>query len=283
MTTQAPPRKASRRVQTERTEVSLSDFAAEIFELNSRSESVNGLIHGDSNVGKTWVAATCPGRTYWLVCEPGFKSAVRRGAHGHGRRIGDTATALTAIDWLKAKSNKTGKPRYDSLDWIVLDGLSTMEKRFRLGYTQEAFDASGGAKRAHRNLPDKPDYFNTQNFLLSWIPQLVDMPVNLLITAHTYKTEDGDGDPVGYPGIQGVKGETSNAISGLMDFTGYYEAKHLKSKRTGETKLIRRMWFETPPDREIRYICGDKFNALGPYMDFPTMPDILARINGDDD
>lgn len=281
MTTTTTTRR-SRRVQTERSEVSTSDFAAEIFELSGTSESINGLIHGDSNVGKTWLASTCPGRVFWLVCEPGHKSAARRGGRGHGRRISDTATALAAIDWLKAKSSKTGKPRYSSLSWIVLDGVSTMEKRFRLGYAAEAFDVSGGAKRAHRNLPDKPDYFNTQNFLLSWIPQLVDMPVNLLITAHTYKTEDGDGDPIGYPGIQGAKGETSNAISGLMDFTGYYEAKQLPNKRTGETKLIRRLWFETPPDREIRYVCGDKFDALGPHIDFPTIPGMLEKINGEE-
>ena len=269
--------KSSSRVQTERSTVSISDFAAEIEELSGSSESINGIIHGDSNVGKTWLAATCPGRTFWLVCEPGYKSAARRGGIGYGRRISDTATALTAIDWLKGK-NKAGQRRYEALDWIVLDGLSTMEKRFRLGYAAEAFDVSGGTKRTHRNLPDKPDYFNTQNFLLSWIPQLVDLPVNFLITAHTYKTEDGDGDPIAYPGIQGVKGETSNAISGLMDFTGYYEAKRYKSKRTGDARLVRRLWFETPPDREVRYICGDKFDCLGPYMDFPTIPDMLDKI-----
>lgn len=281
MTTMAPA-KGSNRVRTERQQVSISDFAAEIEELSGSSESVNGLVHGDSNVGKTWLAATCPGRVFWLVCEPGFKSAARRGGRGHGRRIADTATALAAIDWLKAPA-KNGEPRYTLLNWIVLDGLSTMEKRFRLGYTAEAFDASGGTKRAHRNLPDKPDYFNTQNFLLSWIPQLVDLPVNLLITAHTYRTESADGELFAYPGIQGVKGETSNAISGLMDFTGYYEAKRLVHKRTGETRLTRRLWFETPPDREVRYICGDKFNCLGPHMDNPTMPNILSKINGEEE
>ena len=144
MTAPTTTGRRSQRVRTERTEVSTSDFAAEIFELNGTSESINGLIHGDSNVGKTWLAATCPGRVFWLVCEPGHKSAARRGGTGHGRRIADTATALAAIDWLKAKSDKPPhRPRYMTFKWIVLDGLSTMEKRFRLGYTAEAFDTSG--------------------------------------------------------------------------------------------------------------------------------------------
>lgn len=268
------------RVQTERTTVSVSDFAAEIEELSATSESINGLIHGDSNVGKTWLAGTCPGNVFWLVCEPGYKSAARRGGTGYGRRIADTATALAAIDWLKSKHPTKDVRRYELLDWVVVDGASTMEKRFRLGYTQEAFDANPSS-RQHRNLPAKPDYFNTQNFLISWIPQLVDMPVNLLITAHTYRTERDDGELIAYPGFQGIKGETSNAISGLMDFTGYYEARRFENKRTGNSKFIRRLWFESPERNDVRYICGDKFNCLGPYIDFPTIPDMLEKINGE--
>lgn len=276
----------SSRVRTERTEVTLSDFAAELVRLEAQSESVNGLIYGDSNVGKTWLAGTCPGRTFWLVCEPGYKSAARNGAKGYGRRIADTATALAAIDWLNAPG-KTRKPRYESLDWIVLDGLSTMQDRFRLGYAAEAFDINP-EKRQHRNLPDRPDYFNTQNFLKSWIPQLVDMPVNFLITAHAYRTDDTDGgELLVFPGIQGKITETANAISGLMDFTGYYESKRLRIRDTDRTKIVRRLWFESPERKskredDVRYICGDKFNCLGPYIDDPTVPKILARINGEE-
>lgn len=272
--------KASRLVKTERSTVSLSDFQAELIKLEGASESINCMVYGDSNVGKTVLAGTCPGRQFWLIGEPGYKSAARMGARGVGKVISDTATAWTAIEWLETRN------RFEKFDWIVLDGLSTMQDRFRLAYAAEAFDANP-TKRQHRNLPDKPDYFNTQNFLKSWIPRLVDMPVNLLITAHAYRTDRTDnGELLVFPGIQGKVSETANAISGLMDFTGYFERKRVSKTIRGErrSKIVRRLWFDTPESStsdDVRYVCGDKFNALGSYMDNPTMPDILARINGE--
>src|SRR5882762_1777112 len=270
----------SSRVRTERSEVSISDFAAELVRLEDASESKNLLVYGESNVGKTVLAGTCPGKTFWLVGEPGYKSAGRHGGKGYGRVIADTATAWAAVGWLEQRE------RFRKLDWLVLDGLSTMQDRFRLAYAAEAFDINP-AKRQHRNLPDKPDYFNTQNFLKSWIPRLVDMPVNLLITAHAYRTDYTDnGELLVFPGVQGKVTETANAISGLMDVTAYFEKKRLRVRDSDEAKLVRRLWFESPERKsrkedEVRYICGDKFAALGAYMDNPTMPKLLAKIDGE--
>lgn len=283
----------SNRVRTERSIVSISDFAKELERLEDSNESKNFLVYGDSNVGKTVLAGTCPGRTFWLVGEPGYKSAGRQGSKGYARRISDTATALAAVDWLKARHK--GRPRYEMLDWLVLDGLSTMQDRFRLGYAAEAFDINP-EKRQHRNLPDRPDYFNTQNFLKAWIPQLVDMPVNLLVTAHAYRTDMTDnGELLVFPGVQGKVTETANAIAGLMDVTGYMEKRRIRSRNSDQSKEIRRLWVSSPErrskrDDEIRYICGDKFDALGKYVDFPDihegMPDgwgiptMLQMIDG---
>ena len=272
--------KTSTRVRTERTQVTMSDFASEIFRLEQGSESINGLIYGDSNAGKTVIAGTCPGKQFWLVGEPGYKAASRQGATGHGRRISDSATAWAAVDWLEQND------RFTKFDWIVLDGVTTMQDRFRLSYAAEAFDINP-EKRQHRNLPDRPDYFNTQNFLKAWIPRLVDLPCNLLITAHAYRTDlTENGELLVFPGVQGKVTETANAISGLMDFTGYLEARPVTRKSDGEKVTLRRLWFESPPARsrreqEVRYIAGDKFDCLGPYMDYPTMPKMLEKINGE--
>lgn len=276
----------SNRVTTERTTLSLSDFEAELIRLDQgEEEHVNMLVYGDSNAGKTYLAGTLPERTFWLVCEPGFKSAVRmrhaRGLPPHkgARRITNTAEAWAAVEWLRYRE------RCRKLDWLVLDGGSTMQDRFRLAYAAEAFDINP-SKRQHRNLPDRPDYFNTQNFLKSWIPSLIDLPVNLLITAHAYRTDETEnGELLVFPGFQGKVTETANAISGLMDVTGYYEARRI-ARKGGESRLVRRLWFESPArargEQEVRYIVGDKFNALGKYMDFPTMPKLMGKINGEE-
>lgn len=273
---------------TERTKLTASDFQKEIIRLSEGGEeSKNILIYGDSNAGKTVLAGTLPERTFWLVGEPGFKSAVRwRAANGlpphkGARRISNTAEAWAAVEWLEERE------RYRKLDWLVVDGATTMQDRFRLSYTQEAFDANP-AKRTHRNLPDKPDYFNTQNMLKSWFPRLIDMQVNLLVTAHAYRTnKTEDGELLVFPGFQGKTTEVSNAISGLMDVTAYMEMRRRRNKRTGETRVDRRLWFTSPSGRgadaeETRYIAGDKFMALGEYMQDPTMPSIIAMIDGEE-
>lgn len=264
-------------VVTERTGMSISDFESEIIRLDGASECTNILVYGASNAGKTVLAGTAPGKVFWLIGEPGYKSAARQGAKGHGRKIGSTAAALAAVDWLEHKN------RYERYNWIVLDGLSNMEKRFRLGYAQEAYDLKGS--RTHRNLPDKPDYFNTQNFLISWIPRLVDMPVNLLITAHAYSTEARDGELWVFPGVQGKGTETANAIAGLMDITAFYQKKRIYSRDGKRSKVLRRLWFDAPErgkdEEEVNYLVGDKLDCLGSYMDFPTIPKIMAKINGE--
>lgn len=255
-------------------------------------EPANILIYGDSDAGKTWLAGTLPQKTFWAVCEPGFKSASRYRAsaglppHKGARRITNSAEAWALVEWLQLPSKQPRKRKCDLLDWLVIDGMTTMQDRFRLAYAAEAFDINP-AKRAHRNLPDRPDYFNTQNFLKSWVPALVDLPVNLLITAHAYRTDlTEDGELLVFPGFQGKVTEIANAISGLMDVTGYLEHRQ-RVDPSGESKSRRRLYFASPTGRnrkdgqEVRYIVGDKFASLGRYMDAPTMPKIMALISGE--
>lgn len=279
--------KRSNLVRTERTELQASDFAKEIQRLEGGAESYNFLFYGDSNAGKTRLAGTAPGKCFWFVAENGAKSAARAGATGGARRIGDAAMAWAAIKWLEQRSRE-GRPRYELLDWLIIDGASTLQDRVRLGYTAEAFDIDS-SKRQHRNLPDKPDYFNTQNFFKSWLALLVDMPVNVIITAHAYRTDKSDdAELLVFPGFQGKVTEVANSISGLMDITGYMEAKRLRPRDGGESRLVRRLWFESPQRKnsredEVRYIAGEKFGTLGTHMDAPTVPKLLAKIEGSEE
>lgn len=257
------------RVQTERDDYPLSDFERELIRLEGGTEQKRLLVYGDSNCGKTTLAGTLPGKTFWFVCEPGYKTAARQGITAGAARINSTAKALTAIDWLYDK-NKVSR-----LDWLVVDGSTTMQDRFRLGYAAEAWDRSAGQPkraRAGRNLPDKPDYFATQNFLKSWFAMLTDLPVNLLVTAHAYRTtKTENGELKVFPGFQGNVDEIANSISGLMDVTAYM------ADRNGE----RRMLFQRRSIEGITYVAGDKFGKLPRMMKNPTMPEIINYIDGD--
>lgn len=269
----------SRLVTTERSQISLSDFEKEIVRLESASESTNWLIFGDANAGKTWLAGTAPGKNFWLFGEPGWKSASRRGAIGGGHPIRNAAEAWAAVEWLEYRD------RYSRFEWVIIDGMSWVQERVRLNYAAEAFDINPKT-RQHRNLPDRPDYFNTQNFVKTWLARMVDMPVNVLMTCHAWRTDATDAELLVFPGIQGKVTETANTVCGLMDSVGYLEARRIRSRQDpSKSKIVRRLHFETPDTGpkgdDVRYMVGDKLDCLGPMVTNPTMPDLIARINGE--
>lgn len=267
---------------TEKKGVSESEFARGIMDLDGAAEYKNILLYGDSGAGKTVLAGTLPGRVLFLAGEPGYISAARMGAQGKVRIIPDTATAVAAMSWLE-----NGHAR--EFDWIVPDGLGTMQSKFLLGYAAEAFDANP-AKRAHRNLPDKPDYFNAQNFMKSWVSRLIDLPCNVLFTAHAMRPEDENGETLVYPAIQGKGYEVSNYISGLMHGV-WYMATRVVVEPDGEARQVRRLLFQHYVDSEngTRYFAKDQFNALGRFATVRdpenpngvTMPDLLALCDED--
>lgn len=259
---------------TERDGMTTADFAAGMFDLTGATEDKNIFVYGGSGVGKTVLAGTAPGRLFMLAGEPGYISAARMGARGKARIIPDTATATAAAAWLEDGG-------CESFDWIIADGLGTMQNKFLLNYAAEAFDANP-AKRAHRNLPDKPDYFNAQNFTKSWVARLIDLPCNVLFTAHAMFPEDGTtGEQVVYPAIQGKGFEVSNYICGLMHAVGYMSPRVALNPETGEARPVRRILWQTvrDPKTETTFFAKDQFNALGTYTDDLRMDEILEIID----
>lgn len=259
---------------TERNRVTAAQFEAGMFDLDGATEFKNILVFGDSGVGKTVLAGTCPGRVLFLAGEPGYISAARQGAKGTVRIIADPATALAAADWL----DSGGASKFD---WIVVDGLGTMQNKFLLTYAAEAFDANP-AKRAHRNLPDRPDYFNAQNFIKSWVSRMIDAPCNVLFTAHAMRPENDEGERVVYPSIQGKGYEVSNYICGLMHAVGFMSMRVKKTKE-GAEQVRRILWSHTKDaEADTTYFAKDQFDALTPFTDNMSMADLVARIDSGD-
>jgi hypothetical protein len=257
---------------TERDRMNVSDFEAEMFDLTGGIEFNKILIYGDPGVGKTRLTGTLPGRKLWLAGEPGFVSAAQTGG-GRVRIIPDTATALAAMEWLEDGNDR-------KFDWVVIDGASTMQNKFLLGYAAEAFDKNP-EKRAHRNLPDRPDYLNAQNFMKGWLARAVDLKVNVFVTAHVLRSETDEGDLLVMPDFQGRGHQVASYISGQFYVVGLYRMATLK---TGENKgkQIRRINWQMfkDPENDATYFAKDQSDRLGRFTDNPEMPDILEKING---
>lgn len=257
---------------TEKQGMTTADFAAGMFDLDGATEYINLMVYGGPGAGKTVLAGTCPGRVLILAGEPGYISAARMGARGRVRLIPDTATATAALRWLE----DGGASQFD---WIVADGLGTMQTKFLLDYAAEAFDANP-AKRTHRNLPDKPDYFNAQNFVKSWVAGLIDLPANVLFTAHAMFPEDKEtGERLVYPSIQGKGYEVSSYVCGLLHAVGYMSPR-VKMVEGTPTQVRRILWRNVrDANSETTYFAKDQFGgALGTYTDDVTMPDLIGMI-----
>lgn len=252
--------------------MSAAEFEAEMFDLTGATEYINMIVYGDPGIGKTRLTGTLPGYNLWLAGEPGFVSAAQiDDSQGRVRLIPDTATALAAANWLEDGNDK-------KFDWIVVDGATTMQTKFMLGYAAEAFDKNP-EKRAHRNLPDRPDYLNAQNFMKYWLARLADLKCNVFVTAHVLRSEDDEGDPLVMPSFQGKGHEVSSYISGQFYVVGYYRMATVKQGEN-KGKQIRRINWQMfkDPDTDITFFAKDQSNKLGRFTDNPTMPDILAKI-----
>lgn len=260
---------------TERNRMSAKDFEAEMFDLSGATEFINMIVYGDPGVGKTRLTGTLPGYNLWLAGEPGFVSAAQiDSARGKVRILKDPATALAAADWLEDGNDQ-------KFDWVVVDGASTMQNKFMLTYAAEAFDANP-AKRAHRNLPDKPDYLNAQNFMKFWLARLVDLKCNVFVTTHVLRSEDDEGDPLVMPAFQGKGHEVSSYISGQFYCVGYYRIATPDSGPLKGQQVRRINWrmFKNP-ETDITYFAKDQSDKLGAYTNEPTMPEIISRIRGE--
>lgn len=269
---------------TEKQGMTTAEFAAGMFELDGATEHKNIMVFGDSGCGKTVLAGTCPGRLLILAGEPGYISAARqrsrlldaalRSGKSKVRIIPDTATALAGISWLEDGG-------YQQFDWVIPDGLGTIQNKALLSYAAEAWDANP-AKRVHRNLPDKPDYFNAQNFIKGWVSRLIDLPVNTLFTAHAMRPEDkASGDMVVYPAIQGKGYEISNYVAGLMHCVGFMSPV-IVGKGDEARQARRILWQQYRSDDGTLYFAKDQFDALGRWTDDLTMPQLLELIDNAD-
>lgn len=264
---------------TERKGMTSAEFEAGLFEMDGASEYANILIYGDPGSQKTRLTGTAPGHNLFLAAEPGYISAARNGFKGQGRLITDTASANAAMSWLE-DGNAI------NYDFIIADGGSSFMTKILLEYAAEAYDLSNGTKRAGRNLPDKPDYLNAQNFMKGWTARLIDLPAHIIMTTHVMRTEDRDGDPWVKPNFQGKDGEVSDYIAGQFHVVGFIRPTTVKVKDEGDEKakakqVSRILWrAKKDPKTDITYFAKDQFGTLGTFSDDTNLTEVIENISG---
>lgn len=242
-------------------------------------ESQNIMVHAHPGQGKTRWAIGAPNNVL-VSSEPGALSAQRAGAKGGMVRINSWADAVKF-----KREVEIGNFAHRS--WAVVDTLSTLQQKNQNFVLDRAVADN---PRLDPDIPAVQHYLKQQNSLMRWVEWMVDYPgLNTVWLAHTMDVEDKDGGRMLMPSIQGGQDKgwkVANYVMSLMNAVGYMEMRPTKVE--GEdgkkvTTMVRRILWQpyTDPEKDLRYIAKDHFDAFGRMTDDLDFAGHLALIAGE--
>lgn len=176
-----------------------------------------------------------------------------------------------ALNWLKNCADRKGKIPFN---WVVFDTITTFQDRQLMRFVMEKMHA----RRPDRNLwiPDKPEYFENQQILVQRVKELCDLPVGIIILAHTMEKTDGEGEEFYYPQIQGGGIRVAQQILAGMTSYGYM---YVKTRVDKDKKPV----IHSGKPVKDRYIMwedfkkmqgGDRLGVLGQFTKNVTLKEI---------
>jgi hypothetical protein len=251
-------------------EVPLEDF----------QESMNIMVHAYPGQGKTRWAVGAPNNVL-VSSEPGALSAKRAGATGGLVRINSWQDAV------KFK-REVELGNFEHRSWVIIDTITTLQQK---NQNWQVDRAVADNPRLDPDVPAQQHYLKQQNSMMRWVEFMVDQPnVNTVWLAHTMDVEDKDGGRMLMPSIQGGQDKgwrIANYVMGLMNCVGYMEMRPVVDKDESGKKIgmrmVRRILWQpyTDPDRDLRYIAKDHFDAFGRFTDDVDFEGHLAMISGE--
>lgn len=260
--------------------MSMADFEADIADLEGSAESKNIMVFGNGGVGKSHLTGRLPNALV-LAFEPGWETIKRVAAKANNPmkfvQVNTPAKLDAAIRWLENGG-------HSQFDWVVPDGLSTLQVKLTLAFAAEAYEANP-AKRVSRQIPDRGDYFNAQNLIKDFVARMVDLPVNTFWTAHAMTIERADGAEEIWPLIEGKETKVSNYVNGLMHAVGFMAVKEFKEQDPKDPEKFtlrsgRQITWNPICYKGTTVIAKDQFSVLPKIHKDPTMEEILDLING---
>lgn len=224
------------------------------------------LVYGESDTGKTVFAGTAPKALFLTTDIEGTESARELGSAADELRINSFTEFVDAVGWLVFGG---GCQEYD---WVNIDTITELEE---LCWQEQL--VSNDVKRASKYQPNKADYPLVWAKTREQLGLLGRAPVNTLFIAHTMRIdrEDDTGEEtvtLAMPAIGSRKrGDLSMALVAQHGIVGYMRKVIEEGGKTTRQLLT---------ESTSRWVARDRSTKLGGGMANPTVPNMLARIEG---
>lgn len=252
----APPRRKKRT-----TPRSKSDLPSEITDIaDGLSQYTSLLIFGDPGSGKTPLALTAP-NPIMLECDRGLKAAAVK-AKGKKWVINDYNDLTKAYEFMRNGGCK-------KFDWLIFDSLTMFQDR-GLDHIMDDLHAA----KPHREVwaADRGEYGQNMNRISRFIRDLVDLPINVIVTctAMVHEVERPDGSTVTsyWPTVRGVG--MPQKISSYFDIVAHLQQVPSKTKPDQDYPVL-------STRRRDGWYARDRFGVIG-RMPRPTMAKVIAAI-----
>lgn len=242
-----------------------------IVPLSDYSESINMLIVAESGYGKTVFAGTADqrktdgGKALFLATENGTIAATRMGSTADVWPMESWKDVEDAFKYLKDGGT-------DEYNWAMLDSITEMQKFSMDNALRVGLINSKGTRDP--DVPQIQDHLKVQQQTLNFLRRFNNLPINCLYTALPLRLEDEDGKPYFLPALDGKQGGIAQQAMGYMHVVGHGVKRNIKDAN-GSTVQVRRVYFQSVGP----YKAKDRYDALGKYLDNPTVPMIEELIN----
>lgn len=224
------------------------------------------IVYGESDAGKTVLGGTAPKALFLTTDIEGTESAKEMGSTADELRINTFTEYCDAVGWVVYGG---GHAEYD---WVITDTATELEE---LCWQEQL--VSTDVRRASKYQPNKADYPLVWAKVKEQLKLLSRAPINTLVIAHTMRidreTEDGeDTVTLAMPAIGSRKrGDLSMQLCAQHGVVGYLRKVTEEGGKT-QRQLI--------TESSSRWIARDRTTKLGGGMVNPTIPALLARIEG---
>lgn len=239
---------------------------ADIKPIQDEEQYARILIHGESGIGKTTLAAQSPKCLMLFNDVDQGRAAAAAGTKSDRWVVQDYQDLTEAIEYLRHENH--------GYEWVWLDNASIFQDQ-----GMQMIMADVVAAKPHRSLwvPDKAEYMLSQQRLYYALTELKSLSLNLGIIAHSMDmdTEDDDGHEVVkiMPLFQGGRGAFSEKVCGMMSVVGYYRLTKVKSGN--DLVEVRQL----VTNKVGRIYAKDRYGKIG-NMQSPSMEKIISKIGG---